>query len=247
MTERSEANRSSLRPRRRQADRREQARQRILDAAEALFAKHGFHGVTLKDVAAATSDDTALLHYYFVDKAGLFKDVLTRRADLVDQVRHASLERYERTEGEHMTVEGILRAYLAPTFELMQRGDPGLMNYASLIARMNATNDSQKLVPKLDPFERNVHRLVGLLRRVEPSCSNADAYWFYHLLSGAITLSLARTGRIDVLSDGLCDGNDFEAILDRMVRVFGRGFTGLSKAQAGVKPLTRTRRPRTRR
>lgn len=235
------------RPRRSQADRREQTRQRILDAAEALFARHGFHGVTLKEVAAAASDDTALVHYYFEDKDGLFRAVLARRAGLVDRVRAESLDSYRRAAGHGMTVEGILRAYLAPTFALLREGDPGVLNYASLIARMNATTDSDQLSPKPDPFEHNVRRLIGMLKRVAPSCPTADLYWFYHLLSGAITLSLARTGRIDQLSGGKCDGGDFETILDRMVRVFGRGFGALgrrptSKARAPSSPVRRPKR-----
>jgi AcrR family transcriptional regulator len=35
----------------------------ILDAAESLFARHGFHGVTIRQVAAEAGVDTALIHY----------------------------------------------------------------------------------------------------------------------------------------------------------------------------------------
>ena len=40
-------------------------RQAILDAAEGLFSRHGFHGVTVRQVAAESGVDTALIHYYF--------------------------------------------------------------------------------------------------------------------------------------------------------------------------------------
>jgi AcrR family transcriptional regulator len=212
--------------RRRQSERREQANRRILDAAEGLFAAHGFDGVTLRDVADASKADSALLHYYFTDKAGLFRAVIGRRAHLIDQTRHESLERYEREYGDRMSVEGVLRAYLAPTFELMTQGDKGTLNYGALIAKINATaNQGLPLGPQ--PFDRNVKKMVEMLQRVRPDYAEADVYWFYHLVSGAITLSLARTGRIDALSGGLCSSDDFTTILDRMLRVFSKGFGAL--------------------
>ncbi|HEX8662005.1 MAG TPA: helix-turn-helix domain-containing protein, partial [Brevundimonas sp.] len=37
----------------------------ILDASEDLFSKHGFYGVTIREVAREAGVDTALVHYYF--------------------------------------------------------------------------------------------------------------------------------------------------------------------------------------
>ena len=37
-----------------------------------------------------------------------------------------------------------------------------------------------------------------------PDAAPEDIFWGYNFLTGALTLSLAETGRLDVLSDGLC-------------------------------------------
>ena len=50
-------------------------RERILDAAEDHFSRHGFWGVTIREVATDAKVDTALLHYYFDTKRGLFDAV----------------------------------------------------------------------------------------------------------------------------------------------------------------------------
>ena len=55
--------------------------ERILDAAEELFAQHGLYGVTIREVARHAGVDTALLHYYFGTKNGIFDAVLLRRAE----------------------------------------------------------------------------------------------------------------------------------------------------------------------
>ena len=56
-----------------------ETRDLILDAAEDLFSKHGFYGVTIREVAREAGVDTALVHYYFAAKRALFDAVFLRR------------------------------------------------------------------------------------------------------------------------------------------------------------------------
>ena len=71
-------------------------RQSILDAAEALFARHGFYGVTTRQVAAEAGVDTALIHYYFGAKRELFDAVLLRRAEILNRERTESMDAMRR-------------------------------------------------------------------------------------------------------------------------------------------------------
>jgi len=58
----------------------------------------------------------------------------------------------------------------------------------------------------------------------EPDYSEEDLYWGYHFVTGALMLTLARTGRIDKLSGGLCKSDDFEAVKARMAKFMAMGF-----------------------
>jgi AcrR family transcriptional regulator len=49
----------------------------ILDAARSEFSRHGYEGTTMRAVAQAAGVDAALIHHFFVSKAGLFT-VVTR-------------------------------------------------------------------------------------------------------------------------------------------------------------------------
>src|SRR6187455_2409353 len=69
-------------------------RQSILDAAEALFSRHGFYGVTVRQVAAEAGVDTALIHYYFGAKRELFDSVFSRRAEILNDERVAAMHAY---------------------------------------------------------------------------------------------------------------------------------------------------------
>lgn len=208
---------------RRSEERRGEARERILDASESLFARSGFNGVSTKDIGQAADVDPSLLHYYFDTKAGLYLAVIARRAGYVNATRRQALETYAAEAGPGITVAGVVRTYVESTFELARKGDEGYRNYLTVIAQMNSTPAGG--IPGLEgtPFDEVVQLFVDLLRRASPGSNDADLYWFYHMLSGAISLSWARTGRIDALSNGQCRSTDFDAIADQMVAVFSHG------------------------
>jgi TetR/AcrR family transcriptional regulator len=69
----------------------EETRRRILDAAEAEFARKGYDGTRLRDVALAVGVHHALLHHYFKDKEGLFRAVLERAIESVSSRAFAVL------------------------------------------------------------------------------------------------------------------------------------------------------------
>jgi TetR/AcrR family transcriptional regulator len=57
--------------------------QRILDAAEQEFSRHGLNGARLSAIATLAQVTTASLHYYFENKENLYKAVLQRPIDQV--------------------------------------------------------------------------------------------------------------------------------------------------------------------
>ncbi len=216
-------------PRRRpKLERREEAVAKILDASEALFASYGEHGVTIKDAAKAAGVDTALIHYYFTNKNGLFDAVFGRRASVINDMRLRSMAEYEASAGPDMTIEGVLGAFLDPTFILLLKDDQGWRNYAAIVAQVNNTpaRGGDTMRQYFDPV---VHAFMDLLRKLAPGASDADLHWYNHLLSGALTLSLAQTGRIDSLSNGLCRSADMAPIREHMIAVFAAGFAAVPR------------------
>ena len=78
-------------------------------------------------------------------------------------------------------------------------------------------------------FDPVVLRLIDILKKALPDCAEEDIFWGYHFVTGALMLTLARTGRINRLSGGLCDSDDFEAIKDRMATFMAAGFLSICK------------------
>src|SRR3546814_18730876 len=80
------------------AEQRAEMMEQILDTAELLFSKHGFHGVTQKDVAKQVGVHHTLLNYYFDDKRKLFDAVFARRAVVTIDKRMQALDDYDSAE-----------------------------------------------------------------------------------------------------------------------------------------------------
>ncbi|WP_419727890.1 TetR/AcrR family transcriptional regulator [Lichenicola sp.] len=198
----------------------------ILDAAEHLFSRHGFYGVTLKDVAGRVGVHHTLLNYYFDDKPALFEAVFARRAAVSVSRRMQALDEYEAACNGSPTVEGAVHAFLDTDFDLYIEGGESWKNYGALGAQVASTPEwgADLMNRHFDPV---VMRLIGLLRQALPDCPPEDIFWGYHFITGALLLTLARTGRIDTLSGGLCRSDDFPAVKARMARFMAAGLVAM--------------------
>lgn len=213
------------RERRTKAQQRAESLEQILDAAEYLFSRHGLYGVTLRDVANRVGIHTTLVHYYFEDKKNLFEAVFARRADVTSGLRMAALDRYEQEAGDKPTVEGALHAFLDTDLDLYYEGGEQWMNYAAFCARVSNTPEGAALMD--EHFDPVVLRLVGILKKALPDYSDEDIFWGYHFVTGALMNTLARSGRIDRLSGGICHSDDFPAVKQRIARFMAAGFLAL--------------------
>lgn len=202
----------------------------ILDAGEALFSLHGFHGVTVRQVATEAGVDPALLNYYFSSKRGLFDAVFRRRAEIANTLRLDSISRYEGSTAM-MTVEGCISAFVEPVLHLWEVGDDGWKNYLRLVALVNSTPSwgGKTMTEFFDPV---IQRLIEVLRMVLPEARDEDLYWCYQFASGALALSFADTGRIDNLSGGLCRSGDVAAVRKRLSFFLATGTTELCRQLA---------------
>ena len=210
----------------RKAEQRAETMEQILDAAEELFSQHGLYGVTLKEVAKQVGVHHTLLNYYFADKKALFDAVFARRAVVTSERRMQALDEYEAACGGKPTVEGALHAFLDTDLDLYINGGEGWRNYAKLGAQVaNTPAWGADLMDK--NFDPVVLRLVGLLQKAMPEADEAAIFWGYHFVTGALMLTLARTGRIDKLSGGLAQSEDFVTVKQHMAKFMAAGFRAI--------------------
>ena len=64
----------------------DQVRSRLLKAATELFASYEFRAVSIRKIAARAGVNTAMIHYYFGDKAGLYNSMMEQVSLPVEKV-----------------------------------------------------------------------------------------------------------------------------------------------------------------
>ncbi|MEO7108846.1 MAG: TetR/AcrR family transcriptional regulator [Polyangiaceae bacterium] len=71
----------------------EETKKRILTAAETEFATKGFDGTRLATIANAAEVQQALIHHYFSDKAGLYREVIAQNLGAMSEQGWTILDR----------------------------------------------------------------------------------------------------------------------------------------------------------
>lgn len=97
----------------------EKTKQRILDAAEIEFAKHGLKGARTDEIAKAAGVASRMIYYYFESKEGLYQTVLQRPAteiqDAIAQIDFA-------TSAPDQALAAVIRAAIAYETKHRHRG-----------------------------------------------------------------------------------------------------------------------------
>ena len=209
-------------------------KERILDAAEGLFARHGFYGVSVRDITEAAQVDVALVNYHFGSKRELFAAVFQRRAEMLNPERLARLEEVRRAALPGVpTLEAIVNSFTYPLLERSARGGPGWKSYFALVAQVN---NSPEWGPVLmtQYFDPLVERFIAALREALPGCPLREIYWGYQFLTGALTITFAETGRIDKLSGGLCKSSDLDSVHERLPPYVAAGFRAICSSGSTI-------------
>jgi AcrR family transcriptional regulator len=203
---------------------------KILDAAEELFAERGYYGVSIRQITQHAGVELALANYHFGPKEELFRHVIGRRAE-----EHASRqmlyldEAIAQADGRPPNIEALVRAFCAPIFDRMMRGGPGWKHYLQLLSHTASTKQSHAFLrPMNEHYDPVVAAFTEAFKQALPASSARNIHYSVYFLQGAIVYALAETGAINRQSDDLVDAADFDAILERMVPYFSAGFYALA-------------------
>ena len=222
------------RPRNHKARVREESIERILDAAELLFAEFGYHGVTLKDVAKRVGVSSTLIHYHFNGKESIYEAVWARKAPISARNRLEAMRRYAEEVADAITVEGALHAWIDTVLNVQAEDPEQWAAFGKISAQANSAAGwgAEKMTKYFNPV---VLALIDLLKKAMPDCDEETIFWGYHFVSGAMTHNMARTGRLDELSHGLCSSDDFVSIRRHMAKFMAAGFHAICQGRAAGK------------
>ena len=224
-------------------------REKLLASAEGLFAKLGFNGVSVRDIANAAGVNSALVGYYFGGKQGLLAEVYNRHAKPLTMERLRLLDEFRRsTHG--LTLETVLEAFIRPSLEVTT-DEQGHSNFTRLRAILSGENSAllEKLVAK--NFDNSIRTFTDEISAFVPHLLRDEVFWRFHFLIGAIYYTGTGPHRIHALTKGICDPSDPIATSDQLIPFVVAGFLapgrssqpGPAKRKTSRKAATNGKKP----
>ncbi|MGA7993951.1 MAG: TetR/AcrR family transcriptional regulator [Bradyrhizobium sp.] len=207
----------------------------ILGAAERLYADRGFADVTLRDIVAAADVNLAAVNYHFGSKDELIAELFVTRSIATNRERLNELKAAEEKGGGRAEIDAILRALVGPTL----RGCLGPDSERSTAARFMIRASIESVPPIRRIKNREVDHLrkfAAAMRRSLPDRSEVDLFWGLHFALAMAHHTIRESERLTRLSDGKCDLDDVQGIIERIVAVSVMALTG---AAAEKKPAAK--------
>ena len=211
------------------ADPRSEAatREALLDAAEALFARFGFDGTSLRQITTQAKANLASVNYHFGSKEKLFLETWARRIRPINERRRLLLADVLAKAGKRPKLEDVLEAYIRPLLELSARPQPWCAHFQRLVGRIAI--ESEGFARPF--FEKELGPLAALFRQAvsqaEPDLPGKDVFWSMFFLTGSMFLTLYSTHKIATLSGGEADPRDAEGTIRRLVAFTAAGARAL--------------------
>lgn len=194
----------------------DQTRSAILAAAERLYADRGFGDVTLRDIVAEANVNLAAVNYHFGSKDELLAELFISRTTVLNRERFAELKAAELEGGGRPSVEAILRALVGPPLRWCL--SPDLQRSAAARFMTRASVETVPPIKKIvDKEFRHLQRFATALRLALPHRDEVDIYWGLHFALAMIRQTVTDSERLKKLSGGLCDLNDVDDIIRRIV------------------------------
>lgn len=167
-------------------------KQEILNAAETLFARSGYHASSMRAITENAGVNLALVNYHFGSKEALLEAVISRRLRPVNELRLKTLlEIRDRAEQrkERPDIRDILRAYIEPVFGAGE-AERGWADFTNLIGRAFTESDEtvqRVLLGHMKPVNRF---MLGILGDALPRLSAEEIFWRYQFVIGALSRAI---------------------------------------------------------
>ncbi|WP_439653814.1 MULTISPECIES: TetR/AcrR family transcriptional regulator [unclassified Rhodanobacter] len=172
-------------------------KERILAAAETLFAQRGFDGASLRQLTSDAGVNLAAVNYHFGSKEKLVEQVFRRRLDTLNAQRLAALA---RVAGQPETrLEDVLDAFIRPALELSHEDSGSL--FMRVLARAFAEHDDSLRKFLSENYGHVMRQFTAEFARLLPQLSKEELYWRIDLVTGALTHAMSGFGMIQRKSD----------------------------------------------
>lgn len=202
----------------------DETRQRIIEAAERLFALRGVEAVSIRDITQAAGVNLAAINYHFGTKYGLAGEVFKHCIDPLNERRLELLDVVEKKAGSKPpALEAVLEAMIRPCVERGFDHEQDNETYLRLTGRcLSEPNvEIDKIVHPL--FEKLMRRFEAAFLRALPGLDSEELFWRIKFMAGALHYSLLTCGKQKNLPVKMRKTLNAEGLIQRLVTFTAAG------------------------
>jgi AcrR family transcriptional regulator len=194
-----------------------ETKEKILNAAEKLFADQGVAGTSLRQIVGEAGVNLAAVHYHFGSKDEMLDALVKRKAGPVNDRRLALLDTYVAdARGGAVPVEKTLWAFLSPMADVAGKNP----QFVRVMGRIVAEGLLEKIIEK--NFHEVLVRFTAALRRAVPELPEDEFRGRIHFMIGVIAHTMHASG-----------GQGFEAHLEWMIQFLAGGLCAPAAEEKG--------------
>ncbi|ART61844.1 TetR/AcrR family transcriptional regulator [Kushneria marisflavi] len=163
---------------------------RILDAAEVLFAEHGFSETSLRRITGRAEVNLAAVNYHFGSKQALIQAVFFRYLDPFSADLHQRLDALEADETGACDLEGLLDTLFTSVLEMPSEGHD-LRTFMKLLGLAYSQAQRHLRDELRNRYGDIFSRFLKLLRRATRELADDERFWRLHFMLGSVIFTLS--------------------------------------------------------
>lgn len=212
-------------------------RNKILDSAEQLFAEHGFHGTSVREITKLSGVQVSLSYYHFESKVAILEAVVDRRADQhIEDHRRLLRNNLAANQGRPLPIKQLIGVFARPALERLVGGDAGWKCYVQLLSHLAFESARSEHASVFFKYDEVIIEFIDEFKRSIPNADPKDLHWVFYFLQSALTHALLEPQIVDRQSDHLCDSSNIEELILQMQTFFGSGLLALNSQAKAKNP-----------
>jgi AcrR family transcriptional regulator len=201
------------------------ARQRLLETSEKLFAEKGFDGVSVRDITSLAGCNVASINYHFGGKDKLYVEIMKGRMVALREIRVGSIAEVMGKEGT--TLEDLLRAFswafIDPLVDEARGGQiMKLMMREMLDPHLPAEMFCDEVIKPV------MGAMIEALTKVCPSIEVNQVMLCIHSLIAQLLHTVHVNGMLAKMESGECEHPSLEGFVEHIVKFTAIGIRGIA-------------------
>ena len=203
---------------------------RILDAAELLFAEKGFSETSLRMITSKAKVNLAAVNYHFGSKNALIQAVFSRFLGPLSNLMEEGLKKHQWNVdgGKAPEIEEIIRLYTHCLLNIPSRHENGVSIFMRLLGLAYTQSQGHLRIYLEEEYSLTFRFILLMVKQSTPQLSTEERFWRTQFTLGAMAFTMSSIQPLtDILENKKDSKAEPEKVIDYLVPFLVAGLKAL--------------------